>query len=139
MAGNEMAGQSGGGGGSSSGVIDADEGERWLQGPDDDGNSDGGNNDNNDNTDNGSSVAPMEADDRQALRAKAAAESEEWEFPDEVLTPEDVPARKRFARYRALKSFRSSPWDAKESLPRDYARVFQVCHQSVIIIVCYLQ
>ena len=36
----------------------------------------------------------------------------------QVDTPEDVPARVRFARYRALKSFRTSPWDPKESLPR---------------------
>ncbi|EEC13624.1 ribosome biogenesis protein tsr1, putative [Ixodes scapularis] len=46
-------------------------------------------------------------------------------FPDEVDTPLDGPARTRFARYRGLKSFHSSPWDPKENLPFDYARVFQ--------------
>lgn len=35
-------------------------------------------------------------------------------FPDEVEYSPNIPARTRFARYRALKNFRSSPWDLDE-------------------------
>src|SRR5271154_548 len=35
-------------------------------------------------------------------------------FPDEVEYPPNTPARTRFARYRALKNFSSSPWDLDE-------------------------
>ena len=30
-----------------------------------------------------------------------------------------------YCRYRGLQSFKSSPWDPKENLPVDYARIFQ--------------
>jgi len=50
---------------------------------------------------------------------------EELEFPDEVDTPLDVPARERFQRFRGLKSFRTSPWDPYEDLPVEYSRIWE--------------
>ena len=42
----------------------------------------------------------------------------------QIDTPTDTPARDRFARYRGLKSWRSSPWDPREGLPQEYANTF---------------
>ena len=52
--------------------------------------------------------------------------NDEKSFPDEVDTPEDMAARVRFARYRALQSFKSSPWHPRENLPQDYSAIFQL-------------
>ena len=58
-------------------------------------------------------------------RNREQEEKDDLAFPDEIDTPLDVPARTRFQRYRGLRSFRTSPWDPYENLPRDYARIFQ--------------
>ena len=60
------------------------------------------------------------AQERMLAEAKCDAD-----FPDEMDTPADMPARERFARYRTLQSFRSSPWHPKENLPQDYAKIYQ--------------
>eukprot|EP00250_Pteridium_aquilinum_P012088 c20503_g1_i1 orf=59-2500(+) len=61
---------------------------------------------------------------RAELERLKAAHAADAEFPDEVDTPLDVPARQRFAKYRGLKSLRTSSWDPKESLPQEYGRIF---------------
>lgn len=61
----------------------------------------------------------------EEMKAKRKLESENMVFPDEVDVPSDTSARVRFARYRGLKSLRTSLWDPKEQLPQDYARLFQ--------------
>merc|ERR1719266_1718163 len=63
--------------------------------------------------------------EEQETYSKIKAARQDEMFPDEVDTPMDQNARERFQNYRGLKSFRSSPWDPKENLPYDYARIFQ--------------
>ncbi|KAJ2839367.1 ribosome biogenesis protein tsr1 [Coemansia erecta] len=59
------------------------------------------------------------------LKERERRNHDDAQFPDEVDTPMDRQARERFARFRGLQSFRTSPWDPYENLPLDFARIFQ--------------
>ncbi|KAG0701278.1 ribosome biogenesis protein tsr1 [Suillus ampliporus] len=69
----------------------------------------------------------MEEEQKQltSWRKRSQEEQDAQAFPDEVDSPQDVAAGTRFARYRGLRSLRTSPWDPYENLPREYARIFE--------------
>ncbi|VDD91053.1 unnamed protein product [Enterobius vermicularis] len=60
-----------------------------------------------------------------SLVEKFRQERMDAQFPDEIDTPLETPARVRFQRYRGLKSFRTSYWNPAENLPISYARIFK--------------
>ena len=53
-----------------------------------------------------------------------ARDREDMDFPDEVDTPL-TEARKRFQKYRGIKSLKNCDWDPYENLPVEYAKIFR--------------
>jgi pre-rRNA-processing protein TSR1 len=47
------------------------------------------------------------------------------DFPDEVDTPLDQEARKRFGLYRGIKSLKNCNWDPYENLPQEYSKIWR--------------
>lgn len=72
----------------------------------------------------------QEAEQLALYRQQKRGEAEDdLEFPDEIELHPHVLARERLARYRGLKSLRSSPWNAKEDRahePEDWRRLLQI-------------
>ncbi|TIA41169.1 putative pre-rRNA processing protein Tsr1 [Aureobasidium pullulans] len=63
-----------------------------------------------------------EAEQLAAYRESRKAEAEEdLEFPDEIELHPNVSARERLARYRGLKSLRTSAWEQDEDKPHEPA------------------
>lgn len=71
-----------------------------------------------------------EAEQLAAFRGRKGEEAEEdREFPDEIELHPHVLARERLARYRGLKSLRTSRWEESEDKahePEDWRRLLQV-------------
>ena len=71
-----------------------------------------------------------EAQELAAYRARREKDvAEDLEFPDEIELHPDVPARERLARYRGLKSVRTSPWDTRydaDHEPPSWHRLLQI-------------
>lgn len=71
-----------------------------------------------------------EAEQLASFRARKTNEAEDdREFPDEIELQPNVLARERLARYRGLKSLRSSPWEHSEDRahePEEWRRLLQV-------------
>lgn len=75
-----------------------------------------------------SSIPPSTSSAKScSLADKVRAAKEELQFPDEVETPFDVPARQRFAKYRGLPSFSKCVWPTENdaSLPFEYSKIFR--------------
>ncbi|CAJ2511077.1 Uu.00g067020.m01.CDS01 [Anthostomella pinea] len=78
-------------------------------------------------------VEPDEDDDAEELAAyrsrKRDEVEEDKEFPDEIELQPNVLARERLAKYRGLKSLRTSPWNKEEDRPyqpEEWPRLLQV-------------
>ncbi|KAJ8605034.1 hypothetical protein MRB53_041579 [Persea americana] len=76
-------------------------------------------------------VAPdQEAKDLSAFRQRRKDQAQEdLRFPDEIELHPNVLARERLARYRGLKSLRTSTWDTEEDKPyqpEEWARLLDI-------------
>ncbi|KAI1649645.1 DUF663-domain-containing protein [Daldinia loculata] len=78
-------------------------------------------------------IEPDEEEDAAQLEAyrsrKRDEVEEDKEFPDEIELHPNVLARERLAKYRGLKSLRTSPWNTEEDRlfqPEEWSRLLQI-------------
>lgn len=71
-----------------------------------------------------------EIEELRAYRKRRRNEAEDdLEFPDEIELPPNVIARERLAKYRGLKSLRTSNWDQEEDKPfepEEWSRLLEI-------------
>lgn len=71
-----------------------------------------------------------ETEQLEAYRKRRRDEAQaDLEFPDEIELHPNVLARERLARYRGLKSLRTSTWDTEEDVPwqpEDWSRLLEI-------------
>lgn len=70
-----------------------------------------------------------EAEQLAAYRAQRKEAEEDLEFPDEIELHPNVSARERLAKYRGLKSLRTSRWETDEDKPyepQEHSRLLEV-------------
>lgn len=75
-----------------------------------------------------------EADQLAAYREQRKAAEEDLEFPDEIELHPNVSARERLAKYRGLKSLRTSAWETDEDKPyepQEWSRLLEVGNYKV--------
>ncbi|EUB62851.1 Pre-rRNA-processing protein TSR1 [Echinococcus granulosus] len=72
-------------------------------------------------------VTAIPASKPKTVAEKIKAAKTELQFPDEVETPFDVPARERFTKYRGLPSFSKCTWPTNNdtTLPYEYGKIFR--------------
>lgn len=61
----------------------------------------------------------------QKLTDLESRNKDDMDFPDEVDTPLDIEARKRFFKYRGIKSIKNCDWDPYENLPPTYSKIWR--------------
>ncbi|KAL7639884.1 UNVERIFIED_CONTAM: hypothetical protein RMT77_009297 [Armadillidium vulgare] len=65
----------------------------------------------------------IDYDEEMEFLKKLKDAREDAEFPDEMETPNDIPAKVRFQKYHGLESFKKSPW-TDPYLPLEYEKIF---------------